>query len=252
MKIIEKIITFLGIVFLIIAVLSFALFWMIKNIKAKDLIERRIERDLGINVTIEKLELSPLLTFVKAEGITIHNPEGFNEDELAYIASLSLIWDPLEMVLSKKPNIYLVALDLERLNVVKNQQGRINIKELIPIKEEEAPSEDKTSPYLNTLILSIKEVNYTNYAAAVKQTHKYTINMKNQLFIDLKDGDELMRLVIYKAIQNTDIGRLVNLTVRPIVSNVTDTVDAALGTAKAGAKGALEIAWLPFKLLFNK
>ncbi len=118
MKILRRIIVFLGIVFLVIVVSLSALLSVIKNIKVKDLVEREIEKQLGINITIDKLGLSPLLTFIRAEGITIHNPAGFDENELAYISSINLMWDPIEVIIHKKPAIYLTALEIVRLNII--------------------------------------------------------------------------------------------------------------------------------------
>jgi uncharacterized protein involved in outer membrane biogenesis len=252
MKILKRIIVFLGIVFLAIVVLSLVLFSVIKHVKIKELVEQEIEKELGISITIEKLEFSPLLVLIRAEGVTIHNPAGFDEKELAYIASINIVWDPMKIIMRKDPDIYVLALDLARLNIIKNREGKINIKELIPIKEEGASQKDETPFQFGVLVLSVGEVNYIEYTAAASKTHKYTIGIKEQAFVNLKNEDQLIKLVVYKAIQNTDIGKLINLTVKPILSNVTDTFNAAWGTAQTGARGALEIATLPFKLLFGK
>jgi len=252
MKILKRLIIFLGIIFLAIVILLFAIFLVIKHIKAPQLVEREIEKELGINVSVKKLEFSPFLTQIRLEGITVHNPAGFDEKELAYIDSINLVWDPLQLFIYKKPNIYLVAFDLKRLNIIKNAQGKVNLKELIPIKDTSASSTDQTPFSFDVLVLSVQDVNYTEYAAGVKKTHKYPIGIKDQAFVNLKDENQLIKLIIYKAVQNTDIAKLINLTITPIVSNVSDTLNAAWGTAKAGGRGALEIATLPFKLIFGK
>jgi len=55
-----------------------------------------------------------------------------------------------------------------------------------------------------------------------------------------------------KVIENTDIGKLINLKIIPVVSQIGDTFNSAWGTAKTGAKVAWSIAILPFNLLFSK
>ncbi|MGD0336565.1 MAG: AsmA family protein [Candidatus Omnitrophota bacterium] len=252
MKILKRLILFLGIVFLGIAILSVTLFIVVKHIKIKELVEHEIEQELGINITIQKLEFSPLMVLIRAEGVTIHNPPGFEEKELAYIPLIGIIWDPVKVLMRKNPDIYVVGLDLARLNVIKNREGKINIKELIPVKEEGVSRKDETPFSFDILVLSVGEVNYTEYSGTAKKTHKYTIGIKRRAFLNLKSEDEVIKLIIYNAIQNTEIVKLINLTVKPIFSNVTDTFNAAWGTAQTGAKGALEIASLPFKLLFGK
>jgi len=102
------------------------------------------------------------------------------------------------------------------------------------------------------LILSIGEINYTEYSGDVKKVSKHKIGIKNQVFVNLKDEDELVRLVIYKAIQNTEIGKLINLTLIPVTSNVFGTVDEAIGTAKTGARSLFDAASVPFKMLLGK
>jgi len=252
MKIIKTIIIFFGIVFLILMVSLSLLLLSLRSVKPKDLLENTIEKELGINITIDKLEYSTFLTLIKAEGITIHNPEGFGDKELAYIGAISLVWDPLDMLIRKRPKIYMLALDLQRLNIIKNKEGKFNIRELIPIKEADATRKDEPLISFDVVVLSIGEINYRDDSAFFEKQHKYTIGMRNQLFIGLEDEDELIRLVVYKALENTDVGKLVNLTFKPVISNVSQTVDAAWGATKTAAKSAWEIASLPFNLVFGK
>jgi hypothetical protein len=108
---------------------------------------------------------------------------------------------------------------------------------------------DEAPFYFDVLVLSIGDV---MYATADKKTHKYHIGMKDQTFLNLQDESQVIKLVIFKAIQNTDIGKLINLKIVPVVSQIKDVADSAWGTAKTGAKGAWAIAALPFNLLFGR
>lgn len=252
MKFLRKLILGFGITFITLLILSVVLFFIVKHLRIKEIVENEIEHSLGINVTINKIDFSPLLAHVRASGITIHNPSGFLGEELAYLDSIHFVFDPVQTLILKKPNIYLFALELERLNIVKNKSGKVNIKEIIPVKEENASQEPETPFYFDVVILSIKEVKYTDYTGSVKKEHKYHIGIKDAAFVGLKDENEVTKMIVYKAIENTSIGKLINLTIVPVVSQIGDTLDAAWGTAKSGAKGAMEIATLPFQLLFGK
>jgi uncharacterized protein involved in outer membrane biogenesis len=251
MKFLKRFIIFLGVIFLSIVILLYGLFFYVKHLKIKDIVEHEIEEELGIKVSIKELELSPLLTLIGAKGVTIHNPAGFPDGELAYISSIYFVFDPVEVLIRKKPNIYLFALDLDRLNVVNNKTGAVNLKEIIPIKKETAQQDDVPFSF-DVIILSIGDVYYTDYGAKGQKTHQYHIGIENQAFVNLEDESEVIRLIVYKALQNTDIGKLVNLTLKPIVSQVTGAVDIAWGTATFGVKSAAEIAALPFKLIFGR
>jgi hypothetical protein len=237
--------------FLILIVLLTILFFIVKHLRIKEIVENEIEHYLGINVTINKIDFSPLLAHIEASGITVHNPRGFPEDELAYINSIHFMFDPIEILFQKKPDIYLFTLNLERLNIIKNKEGKVNLKEIIPIKEG-VSREAKTSFYFDVVVLNIGKVKYLDYTGPTKKVHNYHIGIKDATFVGLKDGNEIIKMVVYKAIENTDIGKLINLTIVPVVSQIRNTVDAAWDTARSGAKGAWEIANLPFKLLLGK
>jgi len=251
-RIIRAFAIILGVIFLVVIILSCATFATVKHLKIKDLVEQEIEQQLGINVTIQKLTYSPLLTHVYAEGVAIDNPPGFEEKELAYINAIHLVWDPGDMVVSKKPHIYLCGIDLERLNVIKNKEGKINIKELIPVRETEGPAADQTPFFFDVLVLSIGKVTYTEYTALGPKTHTFNIGMKDQTFVRVLGEDEAVKLIIFKALENTNIGKLIHLTISPIVSSVSEVMDSAWGTAKTGAKSVLQIASMPFKMILGK
>lgn len=250
MRIFKNFILFFGVVFLAVIVFLVATFAAVKHLKIKDIVEHQIEESLGIKVTINRVEFSPLLAHIALEGITVHNPVRFVEKEMAFINAIHLLIDPLELVVSKKPMIYVLAVDLERLNIIKNKDGCVNIKEIFPIKDDMATNEGDAPIRFGELVLSVGEVNYIDHASAKVQ--KFKIGMKNQTFIDLKDENDVIRLIVYKAIENTDVGKLINLTIMPVFSQVSNTVGAFWGAAKTGAKGMEEIAALPFKLLFGK
>lgn len=252
MRVFRAVFIFLGVAFLTLLILLAATFVVVKHLRIKEIVEARIERNLGINVSIKRIEFSPLLAHIEVSGITVHNPEGFLDSELAYIESMHFTFDPIEILIQRKPNIYLFTLDLKRLNIIKNKEGKINIKEIIPVKEGNAAEDKKNPLYFNVLVLSVDEVSYIDYTGKTKNVHKYLIGIKDATFVGLKDGNEVVRMIVYKALQNTDVGKLINLTIVPVVSRIGDTFDSAWGTAKTGAKSAWEIANLPFKLLFGR
>ncbi|MFH1441275.1 MAG: hypothetical protein ABIH18_04460 [Candidatus Omnitrophota bacterium] len=242
---------FFGVIFLIVIILSVTTFIIVKHLKIKELVEREIEAELGTKVTIGSLKFSPVLAYVGARDVTIYNPPGFDEQVMAYISSIHIVSDPVDLIIRKKPNIYLFGISLDKLNIVKNRNKEVNIESL-PVFKKGSKEADKTPFYFDVIVLSIGEVNYTEYTASGRKEQKFKIGIKNQAFISLKDENEVVKLIVSKAIENTDIAKLINLTIVPVVSNVSETVDYAWGTAKSGAKGIREIVTLPFKLISGK
>ncbi|MFA5092905.1 MAG: AsmA family protein [Candidatus Omnitrophota bacterium] len=252
MKIIRRFFLVLGVFFLAVVILLVSTFVIIKRLKIKDIVEQQIEQSLGIDVNIEEIAFSPLLAHISAKGITVMNPENFAEPELAYIEAIHLLIDPIEILVSKKPNIYVLALNLKRLNIIKNKEGKVNIKELIPIKNDNKVVEDKTPFYFDMLVLSVGQVRLADYSGEKIKEHIYPIGIKDATFIMLKDEQDVVRLIVSKAIENTDIGKIINLKIIPVVSQINDTFNSAWGTAKVGAKSIWGIVALPYNLVFGK
>jgi uncharacterized protein involved in outer membrane biogenesis len=252
MKIFKRIIIGLGVIFLAVILLLATSFVIVKRLKIKEIVENQIAQSLGINVSIEKIEFSPLLAHISARGVTVMNPEGFVQTELAYIEMIHLLIDPIEVLVSKKPNIYVLTLDLKRLNIIKNKEGKVNIEELIPIKDKNAVLEDKTPFYFDMLVLSVDRVRLADYSGLKIKEHIYPIGIKDATFIMLKNEQEVVRLIVSKAIENTDVGKVINLKIIPVVSQIGDTFNSAWGTAKTGAKSVWGIVALPFNLVFGK
>lgn len=250
MKFFKAFLIILGLVFVLESALFGAAFVVAKHIKIKDLVEEELEQELGIKVSIRKLTFSPLLTHVFAEGISVLNPAGFNEKEMGYINSLHLVWDLGDIVFLKKPTVYLMALDLDHVHIIKNKSGQVNLKELLPIQPGPRPP-DQTPFSFDAFILSIGQVTYTDHTLPAVKTHVYTINIKDEAFFKVMDEDKLIRLVIYNALKNTDIGKFIDLNVS-VLSGVSDTLESALDTAKTTAKGMFQIVAFPFKVLFSK
>ncbi|MDD5561657.1 MAG: hypothetical protein PHT50_05995 [Candidatus Omnitrophica bacterium] len=252
MKVVKRLVYAFGIIFLLLVIFLIASFIITKHLKIKEIVEGQIEQGLGINVSIEEIEFSPLLAHVGVSGVTVYNPGDFEERELAYIEAIHFVFDPVEMVTRKKPNIYILGLNLKRLNIIKNKEGKVNIEEINPLRDKNAAIQDKTPYYFDVLVLSVGQVRFVDYSGLNKKEHIYPIGIKNAAFVNLLDEQEVVRLVVSKAIENTDIGKLINLKIIPVVSQIGDTFNSAWGTAKTGAKGAWGIAVLPFNLLFGK
>lgn len=239
---------------MIVIILLGGTFYLAKHIRLKDIVEKEIEESLGINVSIGEITYSPLLAHIWLKQVTIHNPAGFSEDELAYIEYLHFVFDPLELIIRKKPNIYLTAINLKRLSIIKNKERKINLKELIPVKDVTDPkgAGSPANPfYFDVLVLSIGEVKYTDENTHPRKEVKYNIGIKDATFVGLTDENAVVKMIVYKAIQNTDLGKLINLTVVPVFSAISNTVDSAWSTAKVGSKGIWEIGILPIKLILG-
>ncbi len=252
MKIFKRLMVTLGIILLVLLVLIATTVFVARNLRMKDIVEHELEQELGINVTIEQIYFSPLLAHIEARGITVHNAPGFKEKELAYIDFLRLNFDPLEMLIERKPHVNLFVVEIKRLNVVRNAQGKINIKEIVPDKEDQVISETQTPFYFDVAIISIKDVNFIDYKSGHKKEYHYPIHIMHATFMNLKNGSEVVNRVVFEALKHTEIGKLVHVTFVPIASQVSDTMSAAWGMTKSGVKSAWEIFTIPANVFKGK
>ncbi len=252
MKLFKRIILFFGLVFILLFVFLATAVFVAANLRIKDIVEREIEQDIGIDITIEHVKFSPLLARISAQGIMIRNPAGFAEPELAYINVVHFIFDPIEVIVQRKPNIYLFAIDVERINIVRNAQKKVNIQEIVANSKIKAVSETQTPFYFDVAVISIAKVNFLDHASGKKKVSTYPVRIKNATFFDLKDGNEVARMIIAEALRHTEIGKLLHMTVVPVVTQVNNTMSAMWGATRTGAKGAFEIIALPFNLLTGR
>lgn len=247
-KILSRLAIFLGITFIALVIFILTIFIIIKHLKIKEMVENEIKNSIDIRVTIDKIDFSPLLAHIALTGVTIYNPKGFTEEELAYFDSIHIVFDPLEIIIRKKPDIYLFAADLKRLNVIKNREGKVNIKEMESIKAT-IQQEDENPFYFDVLVLNIGDINYIDYTGGHKKVQKFHIGIKNAAFVGIKNEDDVVKMIIYKAIENTNIGKMINLTIVPVVSDIKSTMSSAWGTAKIGAKSLWHIFTLPVTVI---
>ena len=97
------------------------------------------------------------------------------------------------------------------------------------------------------VVLSLGELNFIDYKTSAKGTlKKYNLGINNQIFYGLEDGDEVVKLVVAKIIENTHLGKVINLSVKPVY----DIVNTSWGMVKSNTKAIWSVATWPFKFLF--
>lgn len=244
----KKLFTTLAIIFFF-----FLTFVALKNIIVSRLLEKAAEGILGLNITIKDLDVSPLGTHLRMEGLTIYNPGGFEEKEMAYIPLVSIVCDPLEYIKNKKVHFYLLDLNVERINIVKNSEGLVNIKEIKVIQHSgQQQKGEKKSFSIEILRLGLGDIYYTDHrSGGATKTRKFSVHIKDAMFSNIDSPQDIIDLVILKILANTEIGKLINMSIVPIVSDVSDVVVLTGKTVEATIKGFLDGITMPLKILFK-
>jgi hypothetical protein len=250
---------FLGILLALLLITGLVFYYVAeKNLFVKKLLIEKSENLLGLKIEIADLDVSPFATHLRIEGLKISNPEGFPEKEMAYIPSLIMVCDPIKYMREKKMHYYLIDLNVDYVNIIKNKDGLVNLKEIKPFKNrEEKPKEkDKNKPgnyYVEIFRLNLGDIYYIQHTpeGAVK-TKKYPLQIKNALFSNIDNPRDILDLIVIKIFSNTEIGKIINMNMVPIISDVSNVVELTGKTMQATIKGLVNSVTTPFKIIFDR
>lgn len=220
----------LGIIFTILLTLFF-IYLLAKNIIVRVTLEKLVENALGVKVRVEDLDVSFLGHHLRAEGVTIENPDGFGEEEFAYIPEINMICNPYDYIKDRKITIYFLGVNIEHINIIKNSDGDANLKEF---KILHRTDDDRPHFRVDIFQLSLQDVFYIDYSKSSKpRVKQYKIDIKNYAFENINSFEDVTHIIVWKALANTGIGKAINFTVVPLANNVKDVV--FVGTRTTGS-----------------
>jgi len=237
----NKLIKFLGLFFLIfVIVISGFIFF--KNYIVRKIIEKRFYQNLGVKINIRDADVSFDANHITLKGLTVYNPEGYQKREMAYIPELKVYLNSYRALTKKELEFYFINLHIERLNIIKTVDGRINVSELKWASESEEPQPELRWKFVNVHIvnLEINDVyNITNKAKGKAVIKRYDIDIDDVSFKNVDSFNDIASLVFYAVALKTGLGKTMNISssAYEIISNV---VILPAQTAGSTAKGILE------------
>jgi hypothetical protein len=243
---------------LLIIVIILGMFISQKNLIVARILEKEAQETLGLKISMDSLDVSLFATHLRIRGLRVYNPQDFNVKEMAYIPSVMIICDPVEYLKTRHFELYFLDLDIDHVNVVKNKDGKVNLKEIKIIKDlmehsagnrPAKPQEKRGSVFsLDVFRLTFKEVYYTDYSGSRStETKKYALNIKDQVFTNVDSFRDIIDLIILKIIDNTEVGRLVNLSLSPILEDASNVVELTGKALKDTMRGVIS----PFAIIFG-
>ena len=231
---------FLWLLFLIF-IIGISGFIVFKNYFVRKFIEKRFYHHIGTNISIRDLDVSFFADHIIAKGITVYNPEGYEKRELAYIPQLKIFLNSYRALTKKEFEFYFVDLHIERLNIIKTVDGRINIKELNWAKEGggSAPKSRWKLAIIHIVNLEINNVYYTvNRVKRKAVTKRYNIDIHDVAFKNVDSFNDVTSLVIYAVALKTKLGKTLNISTSAY-ENIKNVIILPGKTVGATAKGIL-------------
>ncbi len=200
-----------------------------KDVIAKNVVTAGVRAVLGIPMEIDNLNVGIFDTSVRIEGLTIYNPDGFVDHQLAYIPLIYVDYE-LWSALKGKLHCTLVELDIKKITIVRNKEGEVNINRLKSIssaKEEAVEQKSagrksgrrergiKKSPeksseiQIDKLILTVDTVIYKNYERRGKPAVKqFSVGIDHEEFENITNLNQIVRVVIVRVLKQTGLGNI--------------------------------------------
>ncbi len=227
-----------------VTIVLIAVFAITKNLVAKVMISNGVQAITGLKVNMKSINIGIFRTSIHIKDLEIFNPSGFKDSFMLHAPEVYADYN-LGDFLRKKAHFEEIRLELKELIVVKNAEGELNLKSLNVVKkkkEDNAPEKKKSSFEIDVLELKIGKVIYKDYSQGVQpKVREYDVNIDGR-FKNIKDPRTFVRLILFKALVNTEISSITNFDLLSLGEDLGDVLGAtskAAGTVTGKAIGAV-------------
>ena len=170
-----------------------------------------VHRVLGVEMDIDDVDVGLFKSFIRIEGLKVHNPEGFGKEPLADVPLIHVDYE-LGSLFSGKPHCTLVELEIRDVQAVQNAAGDWNLMKIKALaegekkedkekeeKKPEAPSK-KLEMQIDKLVLTLGQATYTELdkSGAVDSQKVIKIGLDHDVTEDLKSPEEIAQIVGWK------------------------------------------------------
>jgi hypothetical protein len=188
-----------------------------KDAIAKRILVQSVRAVTGISMKAKRVSLDPFKGALEVRGLRFFNPKGFPERVFADIPELFLNID-LGALFQRKVHIQEMRLNLERLILVRDASGRLNLSSLRPVQEkresEKKPNKESEPGnfQLAYLRLTIGQVYYKDYRVSdPPSVREFDVGLKDQVYENITDPGDLVRRVVSQALARTTLHELGDL-----------------------------------------
>jgi uncharacterized protein involved in outer membrane biogenesis len=188
----------------------------------------------GLKLSIDKVDIGLPRTDAGLQGITLHNPAGFPDTPMLSVSEVYVDYSPAGL-LGDTVHLEQLRLHVDRIVIVRNKDGKLNVKELLPPSKakpgtpgEPGPPGQPSGPpkfRIDALSLKIGDVVYQDYTAGDPPREMvYTLNIDEQ-HTDVTSAGGIASLIVGKALMNSALAGLSGVDIKAF----TDLAGSALG-----------------------
>ncbi len=227
----------------IVCVIALIALVLVKDVIIKALAAPIASSVLGAPVRIGYLSWNLIGSDFLIKDVVIGAPAGFPDDPIIDIAHVNVKYD-LGSLLNKQNHFQLIDINVREINMVANQDKKINVQELKPFKhaatkDDGNKDKEKTSSMdapvnfsIDVLKINVDGVWFKNYASGTVKKNAYSVDLKNKTYKNIHGvGDLMLKVVSSQA----SVATLVNMPfmagnqLKKGVGFVFDTTNNVLG-----------------------
>ena len=228
---------------LVTAVIALVVLTVVKNSLTQSILTSAISSAAHVPARIGSLNLSFLTASIRVKNFQMSNPAGFPERIMMDIPQIFIDFDP-GALFQGRAHFEEVKLDLKKLVVIKNRDGRLNVDAVKPSQKEKRQAHEKAKeasggkpPKLNIdkLTLSIGQVVYKDYSGPGEPTiQSFDINIKDRVYTNIQDPAVVISTVMFEALTRTSLSRLASLDIDAFKEGGIQALSKGLGVVSDG------------------
>lgn len=229
-------------VFLIAAAI-FLVLGFLKNSIVQGILEVAISKGFHAPVHIGSTDLSFFKASIELKNIRVQNPPGFPEKNMIDIPQIFIKLDPADL---RKGKLHFndLRIHMEKLTVIKNKKGELNVNTLKSAKKAENKKPSKAPELMiDRLSLTIGQVIFKDYSAGgAPQVQTFDIQIKDRVYTRVSNPASIASLIMFEALTRTSLARLADLDMGFFQSSAAGALAEGLGFAKDGAEEVTKTA----------
>jgi hypothetical protein len=208
----------------------------LKDFLIKTAIEVASPNVIGAKVEMGSLSLGLFTHRIQIKNFRMYNPPGFPDGVFLVMPEVMVDAD-IPALIKGKMYFPWVVFDMEKVIIIKNKEGKLNVDELKIVKEQQEANKGKPLKLpvfkIDTLNLNLGEVIVEDYTHAPPlRVSAYDVGVKNLKIRHINGLPKLVTIVLFEALKPTAI-RSAGLYAATTVLGVTFLPAVAIGLAVA-------------------
>jgi len=226
-----------------------------KNIIGKVAIEKGVKTATGLSLEIKKLDIGIISSHIGITDLSLFNPSGFPKGIMFHAPEIFVDYHLGDM-LKGKVHLEDMRLNFDRLVIIKNVDGKMNLEVLKPKAKEESKKSAKDKGgdgtkkgmpqiQIDHLMLKIGKVVYKDYSGGGEPSvREFNVNISQEL-TDVTDIRKLLGLVASKAIAKAALNIPFDFT-SDILKETIGAPKQVVDTLKNTVDSLKDVIKLPF------